>query len=622
MSLQEAHELKKRARALMADARAMEAELSNLRSNKALDFDREQDAIIDELFSNNTVLVKTLRDEHWSPEKLLPIIERLHQRLRRSMGKAPSSSRNTKVEFQIADTRNGAGEIDEEERIRLTFHLADLLAAAHKLDEETARGENPNSRWNGRVATMFESKLKELQRGAEVKVERTHDASSINRYAQQSLGIDGTHANFFAETPRWLPPTFAYYLGDPKNLKGSKLAPGDVSVIQNDVLAGSKFFCSSVELSSTAAYFAGSLRNMNALSPENYTALAFSEIEERLERTGVSERAQLFLIADTKRYAEGRGVAILAIPSSIVPTTTATYPVTSMLACVAAAATTAAYAISCFALNPKFFDAVMNHRDISPRTLLTCAPIFVGVFGIQAVHELAHRVIAKRRMVELGLPVPLLSPELGLFGAVTSYRSFPPNLDALFDISVCGPLSGMLASVGCFIGGIMATLNSSAAMLTTFPVVPIVFLKGSFLTGAIVSILAPKLMVLPIAQPIPVHPAVCIGLAGLISNAIHMLPIVGLDGGGALAAIVGRGRAFVASVMCSMTLALSFLQGNDSSLFPSLAIIFAFARLGKKPWLVRNEITQVNDTRIAVYFAAFALALLTLVPFPGGQGFL
>ncbi|KAI2505488.1 Peptidase family M50 [Fragilaria crotonensis] len=620
MSLQEALELKKRARELMADARAMEAELSYLRSSKALDIDRERDAIIEELFSNKTVLVTKLRDEHWSPEKLLPIVERLHQRLRRSMGRAPS--RNTNIDFQIADTRNTAGEINEDERIRLTFYLADLLAAAQKLDEETARGENPNTRWNGRVATMLESKLKELQRGTEVKADRAGDASSINRYAQQSLGMGETHATFFVETPRWLPPTFAYYLDDPKKLKGTKLSPGDISVIQNEVLAGSKFFCSSVELSSTAAYFAGSLRNMNSLSPENYTSLAFSEIEERLEKTGVSERVQLFLIADTKRFAEGRGVAILAIPSTIVPAIEARYPVTSILACALAAATTATYAVSCFALNPTFFDAVMNQRDISPQTLLTCAPIFVGVIGIQVIHELAHRITAKRRMVELGLPVPLLSPELGLCGAVTSYRSFPPNLDSLFDISISGPLSGMIASVGCIIGGIVATLNSSAAMLTTFPVVPIALLKGSFLTGAIVSILAPKLMVLPIAQPIPVHPAVCIGFAGLISNAINMLPIVGLDGGGALAAIVGRGRAFVASAMCTITLALSFLQGNDSSLFPSLGIIYAFARLGRKPWLVRNEVPQVNDARIMVYFAAFVLALLALVPFPGGQGFL
>jgi hypothetical protein len=164
----------------------MEAEMNYLRSSKAQDFDKERDAMIEELFSNKTTLVKKLRDEQWSPEKLVTIVERLHQRLRRSMGKAPST-RSASVGFQIADTRNAAGEVNDEERIRLTFHLADLLAAAQKLDEETARGENPNRRWNGRVAVMFESKLRELQRNAEVKVENRSD-SSIKSYTQQSLG--------------------------------------------------------------------------------------------------------------------------------------------------------------------------------------------------------------------------------------------------------------------------------------------------------------------------------------------------------------------------------------------------------------------------------------------------
>lgn len=618
MSLQEAQDLKRRAREMLADARAMEAEMNYLRSSKAQDFDKERDAMIEELFSNKTTLVKKLRDEQWSPEKLVTVVERLHQRLRRSMGKAPSS-RSASVGFQIADTRNSAGEVNDEERIRLTFHLADLLAAAQTLDEETARGENPNKRWNGRVAVMFESKLRELQRNAEVKVENTSD-SSIKSYTQQSLGSDETPA-FFVETPRWLPITFAYYLNDPKNVLGAKLDPADVSTIRNDVLAGSKFFCTSAEYTGLASYYGGSMRNIKANSPANYTSVAFSEIQNRLEQSGVSERVQLFLIRDTSRFAEGRGAAILAIPKSVVPCTSTGYPIVSVLACFGAAMTTGAYAISCYALNPKFFDTIINRNDVSLVSLLACAPVFMGVIGIQAVHELAHRILAKRRKVVLGLPVPLLSPELGTFGAVTPYRSFPPNLNALFDISVSGPLSGMLASIGCLIAGTIATLNSSASVLATFPVVPIASLKASFLTGTILSVLAPKLMLLPIAQPIPVHPAVCIGFVGLLTNAINMLPILGLDGGTALSTIVGRGRAFVTSAACTLTLALSFLQGNDASIFPSFGIIFAIARIGRKPVLVREDITQVNDGRISVYFATFVLALLALMPFPGGQGF-
>ena len=576
--------------------------------------------MIDDLFANRTILATKLENENWSPEKLLPIVERLHQRLRRSMGKTPLASRNVMAGFQIADVRNSAGEANEEERIRLTFYLADLLAAAQKLDEDTARGKNPNMRWNGRAATMIETKLRELQRGNEVKVDPVLDSGSINSYAQQSLGNPEVHATF-TKTPRWLPPALVYFIEDARIAAGSMLNPDDLAVIQNNVISGSKFSCSSIEQYSSVACFSGSFKSPRVLSPENYTSFAIAEIEERFHRYEVSQRVQLLFISDISRSVEGQGMAILAIPRSV-PTSTMRSPSTSLFACVIAVVTTAVYSVSCFALNPHFFDAVMNHREINPCILLSCSPIFAGVIGVQVIHEVAHHLLARRDNVQLAIPVPLPSPELGICGATTSFRTFPPNLNSMFDISISGPLSGMLVSVGCFVVGLITTLHSPASTLNTFPFIPIAFLKKSFLTGAIVSIFAPKLMILPMSQPIPVHPAICIGLVGLISNAINMLPIVGLDGGRAFAAIVGRGRAYVASVACTITLCLSFIQGNDMSMFPSLAVIYFFGRLGRKPWMVRNEIVQVNDARIYVFLASFFLAGLTLIPFPGGQGFL
>jgi membrane-associated protease RseP (regulator of RpoE activity) len=243
------------------------------------------------------------------------------------------------------------------------------------------------------------------------------------------------------------------------------------------------------------------------------------------------------------------------------------------------------------------------------------------VFSIQAVHEVAHRVVAKWRKVELGLPVPLPSPEVGTFGATTPFKTFPADQETVFDVAVSGPLSGMVASIGCLVAGTFATLNAPLELLATFPTVPVAFFKGSFLTGSILSTLAPKLMLLPTAQPIPVHPALCIGFAGLLTNALNMLPILGLDGGNALSAIVGRSRAFLASAGTIFTLSLSFLQNDSStSLFASFGIIYAISRMGRKPLLVRDEISPVSEVRISIYLGAFILALLALTPYPGGQG--
>jgi hypothetical protein len=65
----------------------------------------------------------------------------------------------------------------------------------------------------------------------------------------------------------------------------------------------------------------------------------------------------------------------------------------------------------------------------------------------------------------------------------------------------------------------------------TSPVVPVSMLKSSLLTGKILSFIAPKALMLPLSQPIPIHPLFMIGFSGLISSALNLLPIFRLDGG-------------------------------------------------------------------------------------------
>jgi membrane-associated protease RseP (regulator of RpoE activity) len=87
----------------------------------------------------------------------------------------------------------------------------------------------------------------------------------------------------------------------------------------------------------------------------------------------------------------------------------------------------------------------------------------------------------------------------------------------------------MLVSVFMIIAGLNLTV--AATSFATFPLVPAAVLKSSFLIGSIATLVAPQSMLVPLSQPIPVHPLFMIGLAGLIMSAVNMLPIGRLDGG-------------------------------------------------------------------------------------------
>jgi hypothetical protein len=613
LSLAEAMELKRRAEEIMSEARELEAALVDSRLRKQLELDKGRDAIIENLFSNSTILVKKLRDENWSPEKILPIVERLYQRLRFSMGK--SSSRDVSSAIQ-----NHANKVDleEEERDRLTYYLADLLKASQVLDNETSMGENKNLMWKGKVATLIESKLRELHNKADFGT-----TSTVAEPFSEEILLSSEHSNKpYLEIPRWMPSIFTFYLKDLKNNLTFTLDPKDISVIRDDVLSGSKFFCSSVQYNAVACRFVGSLRKVSYPVPTNYTSLAWMEIENRLQNCGLSDRIQLFWIRGKNNFLTGNDISVLAIPKCAFQLDRKHYSTSSWMACLITLSTIVSHAISCFALNSQFFHSVLSQPDENVRELMACSPIIFGMIWLQILNEVLRRVVAKRHQIKLGLPVSLPSPELGSFGNAVPFRSFPPNKNAFFDVSMSAPLCGMLTSVTCIIAGLMRTLRSSSDALSSYPVVPAVLFKSSFLAASILNFMAPKLLVLPAAQPIPVHTAVCVGFFGLLTSAINLMPIMGLDGGNAYTSIMGRKRAFTVSSICVLSMALSYFQGNDASIFPSLIFVLALSRLGKKPVLVRNDIEAADDNRLKIYIGALALAFMSVLPFPGGQGFI
>jgi membrane-associated protease RseP (regulator of RpoE activity) len=82
----------------------------------------------------------------------------------------------------------------------------------------------------------------------------------------------------------------------------------------------------------------------------------------------------------------------------------------------------------------------------------------------------------------------------------------------------------------------------------TFPVLPAVAIKSSLLAGTLTSWIVSKVLMLPPAQPIPVHPLFLVGYAGLIASGLNLLPVFRLDGGRACSAAMGPKQAAIISV--------------------------------------------------------------------------
>ena len=252
------------------------------------------------------------------------------------------------------------------------------------------------------------------------------------------------------------------------------------------------------------------------------TATVFAEIHRELERAGLADRLQLFLLPDPEwvppnprdgaphQELQRRPKPVLvALPKAVQPDdSTVRQSLSSRLvklsSLVMSVAAAWLYSVRKYALNPTVFDAVVHEQNVAVLTRW-CSPIFLGVLAIQAVHEMAHRVVARQRGIHIGLPLLIPSAQVGTLGCITPLRSFPPDRSALLDFALSGPLSAMALSIMFMMVGCYKTVHASAAKLAMYPFVTVALLKTSFLSGSMLTFLLPKVMMLPLSQPIPIH---------------------------------------------------------------------------------------------------------------------
>lgn len=671
----EAEEFRRKASELMAEVKSMEAELKASRSTSKKKREEDTADLIDRMFLNRPLTpeaaAQVMKEEKWTVEEAQMVLDGLFAKAygttiiakrpsEKSQEKKSSTSSTTTVvsasanESQPTNVAPGSAVVqpcNATEALLLEAKMDCLINAAEIIDEIVMASNDSLRRWSGRVGSLLQARRNELRRAHEQNLSRQlvlyevttpgntsnvdfrpPAVGSTKEQGGQWLGQAAVNVNVSEVMEQWLPLWVPSSLLQFLVASPSRIVASDITTIKENVLSGTAFFCTSTESVGKAAIFRGNIRGL-ATTDRNMTAVVLAEIEQRLKDEGLSDRLQVFFLPDpewkpsreqTEVQAPPKPV-ILAIPADVVPDHRRVQKrkgiVSKALRVTAASIpvlTTLVYAVSCYALNPKFFDAVMKQRDLV--VLSACLPVFVGVFAVQAIHELAHLAVARRRGIKIGLPFPLPSFQVGTFGCITPIRSFPKDRSALLDFALSGPMSAMLISIIMMTAGINLTVRASGADILRFPAVPIALLKSSFLTGSLLTLFAPKAMIMPLSQPLPIHPLFMVGYAGLLSSALNLLPIFRLDGGRACSAAMGSRFGAVASSGTLLFLLSMALSSSTGVAFAWGALILLFQRRFEIP--VRDEVTEVDDVRLGGWIGSLATAILALAPFPGGPSFL
>ena len=618
-----------------------------------------QDIANNNIPAASTLALRLQANNLLSASKLMSICERLHEReTAMMMGPEGFLSKNDiDVEtgggggFVLGDYDNNSVERKKEETERISGLLDRLLQAVQIIDEE--RGQSMNE-----FGPKLRIRITDLRQSRDALVRRKVDnlvnnpSTNIDKKGMKldnlvRSSIDGTKTDTdkdgsksedrkkqerimkrFIETPAWLPPSIAPL---------AVTSPVEVSVahwkmIKSDILSDSKFICTSWDATEVAAIYRGRIStrtkftNGNESDKDRVVSVEdiFEDLQSRVQNhPELSKKIQLFIIDDFEwrpplgGNGGGGPPVIIALAKEVVPEQESARSLSTKtlasLSTLATLFTTLAYAVSSFALNPSFFNAIVKENDAT--SLHLCLPMILGVLAISALHEIGHLVAARKYGVKLGKPVPLPSLQVGSFGNITPLRSFPSSRSALFDVALSGPGVAMLASLVMVVLGLRMTMTAQS--FTYFPVVPAALMKSSFLIGSIASIVFPKVMLAPLSQPIPIHGLFLVGLAGLFISSVNLLPIGRLDGGRASMAAYGRRSASLISLLSLLVLAFYSFNGQSGVvLFWGALVVLTQQRLAEIP--VRNEVTEISGLRVAIYNTLLALSLLTIAPFPGG----
>jgi membrane-associated protease RseP (regulator of RpoE activity) len=244
----------------------------------------------------------------------------------------------------------------------------------------------------------------------------------------------------------------------------------------------------------------------------------------------------------------------------------------------------------------------------NPASIMVGVPYALAFFGVLAIHELGHVLMARYRGVAMSWPIFIPVPlAFGTFGSFFNLRKPAPNRKALFDVAMAGPWLGLIVSfVFLFFG-----LKSSTLVLEGLNQ----NISGISVTSSFLLALITKLALgnaVQLGHVIQLSPLAFAGWLGLFVTALNFAPVGSLDGGHLVRALFGtRKGEWMGAIFMWLLLIIALV------IWPGLliwAVVLFFISKRVPPPL--DDVTPINPLRKWLGIASFGLLILTIAPFP------
>ncbi len=176
---------------------------------------------------------------------------------------------------------------------------------------------------------------------------------------------------------------------------------------------------------------------------------------------------------------------------------------------------------------------------------------------------------------------------------------------------------GIATSIILLVYGVQATLIADPEALKYFPALTVEEIRLSSLGSVIIDFLFGGSGVITSQNPgnsVSLHPFAVGGFAGLIIQAVEMLPLGSTDGGRISQAIFGRsGHLLVGgATWFALLVATVFVDQSSDILLGAWALNNVAQNDMEIP--CREEVTKVDIFRSAAGFGLYAVALLAILP--------
>lgn len=263
-------------------------------------------------------------------------------------------------------------------------------------------------------------------------------------------------------------------------------------------------------------------------------------------------------------------------------------------------------------------------------------PFALSLLAILGAHEFGHYFAGRKNGVQVTLPffIPFPFSVFGTMGAFINMRSLPKNRRALFDLSVTGPLSGLVVSIVVLLIGLrlsnLSDLPMSPAAGGAFQMEgnSLLYLFLKFITFGKLLPAPPDLSGAALfshwlkyfftgqpfpwgAQDVMLHQVAWAGWAGLLVTGINLIPAGQLDGGHIFYTLFGKKAAEKTfPIIVGLLVVMGFFW---STWWIWAALVFFLGRAHAEPM---DLVSELDRNRRRIGYLALAIFILVFVPVP------